>query len=88
MSVFQEVEMFNKLSAYIFICVFSSLIFAQDRVPASTSKSNPETQKKVEPVKPPALPQAPVVAKEKSDAADEGLKGKVKQNPAAENSRT
>ncbi|HEX8399529.1 MAG TPA: hypothetical protein VF644_18990 [Pyrinomonadaceae bacterium] len=35
--------------------------------------------KKNEALKPPPLPQNPVIAKEKSDAEDEGLKGKVKQ---------
>ncbi len=38
-----------------------------------------ELQKKFEAMKPPALPQEPIAAKEKTDAEDENLKGKVKK---------
>ena len=45
----------------------------------SKAEVDAEMQKKVEAMKPAALPQAPVVPKLKSDAEDEGLKGKVKK---------
>src|ERR1044072_27530 len=71
--------MFNKFSLCIFVCVFSLFVFAQQKTPVSISKENAEILKKVAAMRPPLLPQEPVVAKEKSDAEDEGLKGKVKQ---------
>jgi hypothetical protein len=69
--------MLNKISAYILL--FSITAFAQQTAPVSISAQNAETLKKLEAQKPPFLPQEPLVAKERSDAEDEGLKGKVKQ---------
>jgi hypothetical protein len=71
--------MLNKFSMCIFVCIFSLLVFAQQKAPVQISKENAEILKKNEALKPPLLPQEPIVAKEKSDAEDEGLKGKVKQ---------
>lgn len=71
--------MLTKFSKCIFVFVLSSVIFAQQTVPVSVSKENAEILKKNEALRPPLLPQEPIVAKEKSDADDEGLKGKVKQ---------
>lgn len=45
----------------------------------SKAEVDAELQKKFEAMKPPALPQEPVAAKEKTDAEDENLKGKVKK---------
>lgn len=45
----------------------------------SQSEVEAEMQKKFEALKPPALPQEPVAPKEKTDAEDENLKGKVKK---------
>lgn len=45
----------------------------------SRAEADAEMQKKFEAMKPPALPQNPVAAKEKTDAEDENLKGKVKK---------
>ncbi len=45
----------------------------------SQAEVDAELQKKFAAMKPPALPQEPVAAKEKTDAEDENLKGKVKK---------
>jgi hypothetical protein len=45
----------------------------------SQAEVEAELQRKFEAMKPPALPQEPVVTKEKTDAQDENLKGKVKR---------
>lgn len=45
----------------------------------SEAEVEAEKQKKFEAMKPPALPQEPVVAKQTTDAEDENLKGKVKK---------
>jgi hypothetical protein len=45
----------------------------------SKAEVDAELQRKFEAMKPPALPQEPIVSKEKTDAQDENLKGKVKK---------
>lgn len=71
--------MFCKILTCLFIGVFTLSACAQQKALTQISKENVEILKKTEALKPPLLPQEPVVVKEKTDAEDEGLKGKVKQ---------
>lgn len=71
--------MFNIFLTCTLVCLFSLFGCAQQKITVQISKENAEILKKNEALKPPYLPQQPIVAKEKSDAEDEGLKGKVKQ---------
>jgi hypothetical protein len=71
--------MFCKILMCLFVGVFALSACAQQKAPAQISKENSEILNKTEALKPPLLPQESIVAKEKTDAEDEGFKGKVKQ---------
>ena len=55
-----------------------TLILASGALCSAQTVITPEMQRNIDASTPDALPQTPAVAKERSDAEDEGLKGKVK----------
>jgi len=62
-----------------FLLIFSLSVFAQSPAPQSTPASiTPEMQKIIDLNTPAALPQTPAAKKERSDAQDDNIKGKVK----------
>lgn len=65
--------------APLFVIIFSLSVFAQSPAPQSTPVSiTQETQKTIDQNTPAALPQTPAAKKDRSDAQDDNIKGKVK----------
>jgi hypothetical protein len=72
--------MLPKVLTPLFVIIFSLSVFTQTPAPQSTPASpiTPEMQKTIDQNTPAALPQTPAAKRDRSDAQDDNIKGKVK----------